>query len=114
MGKKGTPNYKKYVPPKPGQERKQSRLPLILWVGVAGLLLVVAGLFVLLRPSAGAATAKPPQFTGGPKLAVDQEKIDFGTVPLNRPVKATFKLTNVGDQQLVIEGTPQIEVKQGC
>jgi hypothetical protein len=61
-----------------------------------------------------AQAAKAPQFTGGAKLAVDQEKINFGTVPLNKPVKATFKLTNVGDQTLEIDGAPKIEVKAGC
>ena len=107
MGKSHLSQNKKYIPPAGGR-----RIPAVLWVAVAGLLLLVGGLAVLLRPPAQ--TAKAPQFTGGPKLAVDQEQINFGTVPLGKPVKATFKLTNVGDQPLQIEGAPQIEVKQGC
>jgi hypothetical protein len=113
VGKQGAPHYKKYVPPKAAQAGGR-RIPPVLWIGVAGLLLVVAGLFLLLRPSTDAATATAPEFTGGAKLAVDQQKINFGTVPLGKPVKATFRLTNVGDQQLVIEGKPQVEVKEGC
>ncbi len=61
-----------------------------------------------------AATGSPAQVTGQPKLAVDREQIDFGKVPLDKTVKATFKLTNVGDQPLQILSQPVVEVKQGC
>ena len=105
MGKSGTPHYKKYVPSKHPSAGGRKRIPPLMWVGVAGLA-------VLLRQPAQA--AKAPQFTGGPKLAVDQAKIDFGTLPLDKPVKASFKLTNVGDQTLEIAGLPKVEVKQGC
>jgi hypothetical protein len=114
VGKNTAQQHKKYVPPKPGQAGSGRKIPPTVWLAVAGIVLLVAGLAVLLRPSAGAATAQAPVHTGGAKLAVDQEKIDFGTVPLDKTVQATFKLTNVGDQQLVIEGTPQIQVKKGC
>jgi hypothetical protein len=112
VGKSGTPHYRKYVPSKHPSAGGRKRIPPLMWVGVAGLLLLVAGLAVLLRQPAQA--AKAPQFTGGPKLAVDQAKIDFGTLPLDKPVKASFKLTNVGDQTLEIAGLPKVEVKQGC
>ena len=112
MNKSGTSHNKKYVPPQRGRTGGRKRIPPLLWVGVAGLLLLAAGLAVLVRPPAQA--AKAPQFIGGPKLAVDQEKIDFGTVPLDKSVKASFKLTNVGDQPLQIEGLPKVAVKQGC
>ncbi|MBM4458724.1 MAG: DUF1573 domain-containing protein [Chloroflexi bacterium] len=49
-----------------------------------------------------------------PRLAVDQKTMDFGKVPLDIPVKATFKLTNVGDQPLQILNKPIVEVRQGC
>ena len=107
MGKSHLSQNKKNTPPAGGR-----RIPAILWVAVAGLLLLVGGLAVLLRQPAQATNV--PQVAGGPKLAVDQEQINFGTVPLGKPVKATFKLTNVGDQPLQIEGAPQIEVKKGC
>jgi hypothetical protein len=109
VSKSGVSNSRKNAPPKHVSGKAISP---IVWIGVAGLVLLAAGLFVLGRPPAQA--AKAPQFTGGPKLAVDQEKINFGTVPLGKPVKATFRLTNVGDQPLQIEGAPQVEVKEGC
>jgi hypothetical protein len=49
-----------------------------------------------------------------PRLAVDQKQMDFGKVPLDIPLKATFKLSNVGDQPLQILNQPVVEVKQGC
>ncbi len=88
-------------------------LPWAVWVGIGGLLLVLAGIAFLARPGSQAA-AVAPQVTGQAKLAVDQEKIDFGTVPLNKPVQASFKLTNVGDKPLKILGNPTIQVLKGC
>jgi hypothetical protein len=102
---------KPIVPEKrPAQRRKQG-LPLALWLGIAGVLVLVAGIMLIFRP---AAKPEPPQVTGKPRLQVSQDVLDFGKVALNRPVKATFKLKNVGDQDLYVRGTPQIEVKQGC
>ena len=95
------------------RSRPKRGLPGLVWVALGGLLLVVAGLVFLARPGSQAAPVAP-QVTGQPKLAVDRDKIDFGTVPLDKPVKATFKLTNVGDKPLLIEDKPTIQVKQGC
>ncbi len=53
--------------------------------------------------------------TVGPKLTVDRDRIDFGRVPYDQPVRATFVLKNVGDQPLVIAGN-QISARlvEGC
>ena len=81
----------------------------------AAVLLIVLGLVFLRRPGEPASTSDLPTLaTNMPRLAVDQKQIDFGKVPLDIPVKATFKLSNVGDQPLQILGQPMIEVKQGC
>jgi hypothetical protein len=85
-----------------------------LWLALGGLVVVIVGVFLIVRPGGAAAPAATPQVTGKPRLAVDGDKIDFGTVPLNKPVKATFKLTNVGDKTLVIEGEPEVQVLKGC
>ncbi len=89
------------------------RLPWPVWIGIGGLLLVLAGIAFLARPGTQAA-AVAPQVTGQARLAVDQDKIDFGTVPLNKTVQATFKLTNVGDKPLKILGNPTVQVLKGC
>ncbi len=88
-------------------------LPLAVWLGIGGLLLVLAGIAFLARPGSQAATVAP-QVAGQAKLAVDQEKIDFGTVPLGKTVQASFKLSNVGDKPLKILGNPTVQVRKGC
>jgi YVTN family beta-propeller protein len=35
-------------------------------------------------------------------------------VPLDKPVRAEFELSNVGDQALELAGIPIVEVKEGC
>jgi len=45
---------------------------------------------------------------------VDRQQIDFGKLPLDKTVKATFQVSNVGDQPLQIVSEPVVEVKQGC
>ena len=92
---------------------RRSRLPLYLAGGA--LLVIIAGVVMLATGGRGSSsTGGPAQVAGRPALAVDQEKIDFGKVPLDVPVKATFQLSNVGDQPLQIIRQPVVEVKQGC
>lgn len=54
------------------------------------------------------------QGTLGARLQVDQEKIDLGNRIFNQPVRAVFKVKNVGDSTLRLE-TPKIAtVLEGC
>ena len=95
-------------PPPP----KRSGLPFFLAGGA--LLVIIIGVVLAIVGRGASGTSVPAQATGRPKLAVDRQQIDFGKVPLNIPVKATFKLSNVGDQPLQVLGQPLVEVKQGC
>jgi hypothetical protein len=54
------------------------------------------------------------QYRGGPRLAVDKDLIDFGTVKFNQRVHASFRLKNVGDQSLRLPASPPVEVLEGC
>ncbi len=90
-----------------------SKRPWLLWAGLAivGLLAVIAVLAWQDNRSAAPDTAN----TGGvPNLQVDQTAIDFGDVPINQMVKASFKLSNTGDGALnvVVPNVP--EVVEGC
>jgi hypothetical protein len=108
--------------PKGGKVRtppsRRNNLPLRLALPIVaggGLLVVIIGvvwLATLGRGSSG--SSSPAQVTGQPKLAVDRQQIDFGKVPLDIPVKATFQLSNVGGQPLQILNQPVVEAKQGC
>lgn len=74
-------------------------------VGVAALLFILAN------------ATKPPaevEVTGRPSLKVDQEQVDLGDVHLGRTVRASFVLTNVGDQPLRLTRSPYTEVVEGC
>jgi hypothetical protein len=93
------------------QPAPPERTPWLLYVGVAALVLIIVGVMLLWRQPAR--TGGPAQ-ASGPRLAVDQEKIDFGQVPVEKMVKATFQVKNIGDAPLQILNQPQVRVVQGC
>ena len=100
---------KAYGSRKGAAQKSKSSLPLFLIGGA--LVLIIIGVFVLLR---GSGPSKAIEVTGKPKLAVDTEKIDLGKVPLNKTVSVAFELSNVGDEPLQLQGIPKVEVKEGC
>jgi hypothetical protein len=54
------------------------------------------------------------EVSGAPSLKIDKEFVDFGDVRYERPVGASFQLTNVGDRPLKFSRAPYIEVVEGC
>ncbi|MBF8267417.1 MAG: hypothetical protein HW388_925 [Dehalococcoidia bacterium] len=50
----------------------------------------------------------------GPRLRVDKEMIDIGTVPNDWPMYERFTLRNDGDAPLVLEGDLMVRVEEGC
>lgn len=94
---------------KQNSQRQQQAFPLI-WIFAAAALLLLAGV--------GIWWASAPGDTGsgriGPRLAVDREKIDFGRVPLDKPVRAEFKITNAGDRTLTLDTSAPIQALEGC
>ncbi len=79
----------------------------LLGIFAAAALLLIAGLVVLF--AGGNSGAKT-----GPRLAVDHEQIDFGRVPLDKTVKAEFKITNTGDTPLTLDASAPVQVLKGC
>lgn len=100
---------KAYGTKKGAAQKSKSSLPLYLAGGA--LILIIVGVFVLLR---GSGQSKTIEVTGKPKLAVDQEKVDLGKQPLGKTVSVAFELSNVGDKPLQLQGIPKVEVKEGC
>ncbi len=90
------------------------RTPWPLFVGAAALVLIIFGLAVLMRPEGETASPSSPQGAGAPELTVDRELIDFGEVPIEKVVKATFLLRNTGGWTLKILDQPQVRVVEGC
>ncbi|MBI4304954.1 MAG: hypothetical protein HY678_01415 [Chloroflexi bacterium] len=56
----------------------------------------------------------PATRSGGPWLRVDKEAVNIGPVPYDSPLYEHFTLWNAGDQPLVLAGTPQLRVEDGC
>jgi len=91
---------------------KGRRLGFWVWGGVC--LAVLAGGAVWTLVPRDAATGQEAQFRGGPRLVVDKDLIDFGSVRYNQFVEARFQLKNAGDQPLQLPASPPVEVVEGC
>jgi len=100
---------------KPKRSKSVLSNPLV-WV-VIGVALLVGAYLVYRQANQPVAKQASPvivEVSGSPSLKVDQETIDFGDVPVNQMVTATFQLTNTGDQPLRFSKPPTVEVKEGC
>lgn len=84
------------------QDRKIKRILLSL----GGLLLLAFVAFTIYQNV---------DFSGGtPKLAVDQEKIDWGTVKDGTMKTIKITVTNTGDGTLRFKEKPYVQVVEGC
>lgn len=91
----------------------RSRWPRFLLPGLLAVAVVMgAGTWFFLQKSSPQVVAA--QYTGGPRLAVDSEFIDFGSVRFEKFVTARFRLRNVGDQPLRLVVDRQVEAVEGC
>ena len=101
----------------PAPPPQRGRLPFVV---LAIVLLVAAAAAILLLQSTKQLSTDTPTSSGAlagaghPQLVVDQEQIDFGSVPVNKMVKASFKLTNAGDTPLTLSVPPVAQVIEGC
>ena len=84
---------------------------LVSWALCLALLAGVAA-WLLLPKEASVSHAAQPRV--GPRLVVDRELIDFGSVPFEHTVRARFRVRNVGDQPLQLAETPEVDAVEGC
>jgi hypothetical protein len=95
-------NNKKY------RKQKQTRkFPWLLVVLGGGLLVLAAVLFANRLGSGG-------NGGGTPRMAVDQNKIDYGYVKFGNNKQFTIQVTNEGDGNLRFTERPYVEVLEGC
>ncbi|MBI4536668.1 MAG: hypothetical protein HY712_01775 [candidate division NC10 bacterium] len=94
-------------------KRPQPRRRRWLWPGILSLALL-AGMIVWLLWPQRSPLADAPAYHGGPRLAVDRQEIDFGSVRFEKLVRARFRLKNVGDQPLRLAANPTVQVVEGC
>lgn len=84
------------------QQKKAFPWPLM---AIGGVLLILAAFFFVNRGGDGGGT---------PSIAVDQQRIDFGTVRFNNEKTFAIEVTNTGDGALRFKEKPYIEVLEGC
>lgn len=84
-------------------------LPLVI-VGSILVITVAALLFTQPEPSQ---PGVPVEVSGSPRLSLDRKAIDFGDVPVNQMVRASFTLSNVGDESLRFSYSPIAQVVEG-
>jgi hypothetical protein len=102
------PKNKSYSSKRGKPQPKSNKLPLIL---------VISGAIVLLIAAFFAVQKKDPympEVTGGPGIQVDKEMVDLGDMILGNTAQVSFTIKNVGDKTLRFSEAPYIEVKEGC
>lgn len=99
------------IPPKAQKAaRPEWLLPTLL--GVAALAVIV--LVIWLAQGRQTSVTSPPAVVGQPSAAIDQTAFDYGDVKLGTTIETVFRVKNVGDQSLVFQGEPVVEVVEGC
>ena len=95
-----------------GADPAKSPWPFVV-MAIGTVVIIAVGLLILRGGNSSPSTGAP-QATGGARLSVDRTTADFGKVPLDKMVKAEFKIKNVGNQPLIIKGEPRVELVKGC
>ncbi len=94
-------------------QRKPKKKTIPVWLMVGGISLILVAVVVSLR-SIGREKADI-EVTGAPKIKVEQDVYDYGTVKLGGvPIRTVVRVTNVGDETLRFTEAPYIEVLEGC
>jgi hypothetical protein len=98
-----------------GKHRRNKTHKAFPWpvVAFAGILLIVAA-FLLANKDAKGNAATSSGGSGGPAIAVEPQKIDYGYVKFGNDETFKIKVTNAGGAALSFEGEPYIEVLEGC
>lgn len=80
---------------------------------------IIVGIVVVVVAAVAAITGNQrepfePEVTGAPRAEFDQTSIDHGSMRFNQQAESVFRVRNVGDQPLTIQGEPRVELVQGC
>jgi len=105
-----------------GKSRKKARVPqgdgksaktlLRLGIVLVAIGVLMGGAALFLTPEQAAYI---PEVIGGPRIAIAQEKFDYGDVKVNTPIETVFRVRNIGDEVLqFIDYEPPVELKDGC
>jgi hypothetical protein len=103
--------FKRAVPSKSQQAGKPKWLLLATLAVVA---LAVVSIAIWLVQGQQATADYVPEVVGQPGASIDQTAFDYGDVKLGSTVETVFRVKNVGEKDLVIQGEPRVEVLEGC
>ncbi len=97
------------------KQRRRSQRRSFPWpiAAFGGILLVLAAV-LFARSSGGSPAATASQSSGAGRIAVDQQKIDYGYVKFGNNETFRIKVTNTGSGPLRFADQPYIEVLEGC
>jgi hypothetical protein len=87
------------------KQKQTKKFPWLLVILGCGLLILAALLF---------ANRGGGSVSGTPKLAVDQDKIDYGYIKFGENRQFALKIINTGDGTLRFKEDPYVEVLEGC
>lgn len=84
----------------------------VIGIMAGAILLLLVGIGVWRAASSSSTSGSPGKV--GPKLAVNQERVDFGQQPFEKKVRAEFQVKNVGDLPLMLDASRPIKALEGC
>ncbi len=91
------------------ERNKKLKIAIPVVVGIIAVLALGYSLFTQAKPARPANAG-----VVGPRLQVDQEKIDLGRRVFNQPVRGAFNLKNVGDDTLKLGVPKLVTALEGC
>ncbi len=92
------------------EEQKQKLLKIVPFMLVGLLAVLGAGMLIYSSSQASSDIAGAK----GPRLQLDREQIDLGDQHFGTTVRASFRVTNVGDGTLKLDLPKVATVVQGC
>jgi hypothetical protein len=106
--------HKKHRKGSAARASARQKQPRWLWMVLVGLVLAGGAFLVVLASRSSQVSNYKPETTGSARVSVSQDKIDYGDVKLGRTINTVFDVRNVGDQDLVIQDEPRVELVEGC
>ena len=94
-------------------ELRRPRALSLLIAGVSIASLVIVAMIATLGDESSPSEALVDT-SGTPVILIDSDYMDFGDVPFNQMVEASFEVTNSGDATLLFAEAPFVELKDGC
>lgn len=81
-----------------------------IWIFAGALVFVLTGVGIWIAGNSTESGAGQI----GPRLEVNQERLDLGRQPFDKMVRAEFAVKNSGDRSLTLDASTPVRVVEGC